>query len=151
MDAWDAAWSGRDSAAFLRICTPEIHYEDPLTLTPLEGLEALGAHAAQIWESFPDARLEPLGPRIVDGDLISAPAKLLATNRAPLGGLPATNRFVVVPMIFYCELRERRLARVRAFFDLYDAGVQLGLLPARGTFGGRALMMLRGFGLRPGR
>jgi hypothetical protein len=37
---------------------------------------------------------------------------------------------------------------VRAFFDAYDAAVQLGVLPARGTFGERALLMLRGFGLR---
>ena len=41
-----------------------------------------------------------------------------------------------------------RLWRVRAFYDLYDAGVQLGLLPRRGTLGERALLMLRGFGLR---
>jgi len=41
-----------------------------------------------------------------------------------------------------------RLLRVRAFFDLYGAGVQLGLLPARRTLGERALLLLRGFGLR---
>jgi hypothetical protein len=37
---------------------------------------------------------------------------------------------------------------VRAFFDLYDAAVQLGVLPAHGGMGERALMLLRGFGLR---
>ena len=37
---------------------------------------------------------------------------------------------------------------MRAFYDLYDAGVQFGLLPRRGTLGERALLMLRGFGLR---
>ena len=38
---------------------------------------------------------------------------------------------------------------VRAFFDLYEAGVQLGILPARGErLGERALLMLAGFGLR---
>jgi hypothetical protein len=42
------------------------------------------------------------------------------------------------------------LWRVRAFFDLYDAAIQLGVLPRPGSVGQRALMLLRGFGLRAG-
>ena len=37
---------------------------------------------------------------------------------------------------------------MRAFYDPYGAGVQLGLLPRRGTLGERALLMVRGFGFR---
>jgi steroid delta-isomerase-like uncharacterized protein len=154
LDGWQAAWSGKSQAAFASVCSPDVHYEDPLTDEPLEGPAALGAHAARLWAGFPDARVETLGARVVNGSLVAAPAKLLATNREPLEGLPATNRFLVVPVIFYCELTgptHPRIARVRAFFDLYDAGVQLGILPGRGTLGGKALLMLRGFGLRSGR
>jgi hypothetical protein len=43
-----------------------------------------------------------------------------------------------------------RLLRARAFFDLHDAGMQLGVFPRPGTAGQRALLMLRGFGLRNG-
>jgi steroid delta-isomerase-like uncharacterized protein len=154
MDAWEAAWSGKDPAAFASLCSLDVHYEDPLTDEPLDGPAALGAHAARLWAGFPDARLETLGGRVVEGTLVAAPAKLVATHREQLDGLPATNRFIVVPVIFYCELIDPthpRIARVRAFFDLYGAGVQLGILPARGTLGGKALLMLRGFGLRSGR
>ena len=72
------------------------------------------------------------------------------THRGDLPRLPATRRGVSVHVVLYCELDTRRelLWRVRAFFDLYDAGVQLGLLPRHGTLGERALLMLRGFGLR---
>ena len=37
--------------------------------------------------------------------------------------------------ILYCELDEARtrLWRVRAFFDLYDAAIQLGVLPKPGS------------------
>jgi len=151
LDAWEAAWSGKDPQVFASICSPDVHYEDPLTDEPLDGPAALAEHAERLWAGFPDARLETLGARVIDGNLVSAPAKLLATNRAPLEGLPATNRFIVVPVIFYCQLRGERILRVRAFFDLYDAGVQLGILPGRGTLGSKALLMLRGFGLRAGR
>ncbi len=151
IDAWEAAWSGKEPAAFARVCSEQIHYEDPLVGEPLEGIEALCQHASRLWSAFPDARLEKLSDRLSDGRFVAAPSKLLATHREPLDGLPATNRFIVVPGIFYCEIEHGKLLRVRAFFDLYDTAVQLGILPGRGTLGEKALMMLRGFGLRAGR
>ena len=151
IDGWEAAWSGREEAAFRKVCAQKVHYEDPLTPEPLEGVEELGQHASRLWAAFPDARLERTGERLTDQRFVAAPSKLLGTHRAPLNGLPATNRFLVVHCIFYCELRRGRLLRVRAFFDLYDAATQLGVLPGRGTLGEKALLMLRGFGLRSGR
>ncbi len=151
IDGWERAWSGRDAGAFAALCAPELHYEDPLTAEPLEGLGELIGHAERLWEGFPDARLQRTGARLADGRYVAAPCKLLGTHRAPLGGLPATNRFVVLHCVFYCELGRGRLLRVRGFFDLYDAATQLGVLPARGTLGEKALLMLRGFGLRAGR
>jgi steroid delta-isomerase-like uncharacterized protein len=150
IDGWEAAWSGKDEAAFATVCSRKIHYEDPLTSEPLEDLEQLGRHAARLWAAFPDARLEQTGERLTNERYVAAPCKLLATHRAALDGLPATNRFLVVHCIFYCEIRRNRLLRVRGFFDLYDAATQLGVLPARGTMGEKALLVLRGFGLRAG-
>jgi steroid delta-isomerase-like uncharacterized protein len=150
-DGWEAAWSGKDPDAFAELCNPRIHYEDPLTGEPLEGPEELGRHASRLWTAFPDARLERTGERLTDKRYVAAPAKLLATHKASLEGLPATNKFVVVHCVFYCELERERLLRVRAFFDLYDAATQLGVLPARGTLGEKALLVLRGFGLRGAR
>jgi steroid delta-isomerase-like uncharacterized protein len=151
IDAFQDAWSGKDPAAFAALCTHDIHYEDPVTAEPLEGPDELGRHATRLWAAFPDARMERTGERLSNERFVAAPCKLLATHRAPLEGLPASNKFIVVHCVFYCELRHERLLRVRAFFDLYDAAVQLGVLPGRGTLGERALLMLRGFGLRPGR
>lgn len=148
IDAWEAAWSGKEAGAFDDLCAAGFHYEDPLTPEPLEGVGALIAHAERLWAAFPDARLERAGARLTDGSFVAAPSKLLGTHRAPLEGLPPTNRFVVVHCVFYGELDRGRLRRVRAFFDLYDAATQLGVLPGRGSLGEKALLMLRGFGLR---
>jgi steroid delta-isomerase-like uncharacterized protein len=151
IDGWEAAWSGKDPGAFEPLCAPGVHYEDPLTDEPLEGAEALGRHADRLWAAFPDARLERTGDRLTNDHYVAAPSKLLGTHRAALEGLPATNRFIVVHCVWYCELRREKLFRVRGFFDLYDAATQLGVLPGRGTMGEKALLMLRGFGLRAGR
>jgi steroid delta-isomerase-like uncharacterized protein len=151
IDAWEAAWSSRDADAFAEICAEGFQYEDPLLAEPLDGPEALAAHAERLWAGFPDARVQKIGARLSDGRFVAAPSKLLATNKEPLEGIPATNKFIVVPCVFYCELDQGKLLRVRAFFDLYDAATQLGILPGRGTLGEKALLMLRGFGLRAGR
>ena len=73
-------------------------------------------------------------------------AQLREANRK-LEGLAATNRSVVLHVVFFAELRDGRLFRVRAFFDAYGAAVALGVLPRAGTLGEKALLMLRGFGL----
>jgi steroid delta-isomerase-like uncharacterized protein len=147
-DAWEAAWSGRDADAFAALCDPDdFHYEDPLTPEPLETADALGRHAERLWAGFPDARMQGTGKRLADGAFVAAPVKVLATHRAPLEGLPPTGRFLIVHGVIYAEVRGDRLHRVRVFFDLYDAAVQLGVLPKPGTLGEKALLMLRGFGL----
>ena len=151
IDDWEAAWSGKDEAAFGAVCSSKIHYEDPLTSEPLDGLDQFLRHPTRLWQAFPDARVEQTGERLTNDRFVAAPCKLLATHRAALEGLPATNRFVVVHCVFYCEIRRNRLLRVRGFYDLYDAATQLGILPGHGTMGEKALLMLRGFGLRAGR
>jgi steroid delta-isomerase-like uncharacterized protein len=150
VDRWQAAWAGRDRRAFREVCTPDVHYEDPLCGEPLEGPEAVADHAARLWATFPDVRVERTGERLADGRYVAAPCKVLGTHRGELEGLPATGRFVVVHLVCYLELdgARERLFRARSFFDAYDAAVQLGVLPAHGTLGERALLMLRGFGLR---
>ena len=151
MDGWEAAWAGRDPGAFGELCTAGLHYEDPVTTVPLEGPGALGEHAERLWTAFPDVRIERAGDRLANERFVAAPVKVAGTNTATLGDLPATHRFLVVHVLFYCELQHGRLHRVRCFLDLVDAGRQLGLMPARGGLGERALLMLRGFGLRRGR
>ncbi len=150
LDRWEAAWSGRDAAAFAPLCDPAVQYEDPFTPAPLIGADELAGHAERLWQGFPDVRVERAGERLADpaGRFAAAPCKLAGTHRGALEGLPPTRRFVVVHGVVYAELRAGRLLRVRAFFDRYEAAVQLGVLPASGTLGERALLMLRGFGLR---
>ena len=150
-DAWERAWSGRDKRAFKPLCHEDVHYEDPLTPEPLEGHKAIARHAQRLWAAFPDARMQRTGERTLNGPYVAAPVKVLATHRREVAGLAATNRFMIVHAVLYCELRDGRLLRIRAFFDLYGAAVQLGVLPRPGTLGEKALLMLRGFGFRSGR
>ena len=149
-----AAWSAADVGAELAAtCAPDLHYEDPLTLKgPLRGPGALTEHAVRLRTAAPDARLQSAGERLTDGRFVAVPARLEGTHSGEVDGFPPSGRAVSVHVVLYCELDEAgtRLWRVRAFFDLYDAAIQLGVLPKPGSMGERALFLLRGFGLRSG-
>ena len=147
-DAWERAWSGRDAAAFEPLCADEFAYEDPLTPEALHGVSAVAGHARTLWRAFPDARVNTTGERLTDGRYACAPCKVLGTHRGAIGGLTPTGRFVVVHAVVYAELQGDRLLRARAFFDVNGVATDLGLMPKPGTVGEKALLLLRGFGLR---
>ncbi|HWK30330.1 MAG TPA: ester cyclase [Solirubrobacter sp.] len=146
-DAWERAWSGRDPGAFAAVCVEAVHYEDPLT-PPLVGVDALAGHARRLWTAAPDARVSTTGARLSDGTFACAPCRVAGTHTGPLGRVSATGRAVDVHALVYAELDDGRFLRVRVFFDAYAAAMALGVLPKPGTAGERALLMLRGFGIR---
>jgi steroid delta-isomerase-like uncharacterized protein len=154
LERYLAAWSAADFGAELAAtCAPDLHYEDPLTFRgPLHGPGALAEHVARLRTAAPDARLDGAGATLTDGRFVAAPVRLRGTHSGELESFPATGREVSVHAVLYCELDEARtrLWRIRAFFDLYDAAIQLGVLPKPGSIGERALLLLRGFGLRAG-
>ena len=103
-----------------------------------EGPDALADHAARLWAAFPDARVERTGERLTDGRFVAAPCKVLGTHRGELerpAARPGASSSCTPSSTASSTPTRERLWRVRAFFDVYDAAVQLGVLPARGTLG----------------
>lgn len=146
---WAAAWEG--NGRFGECCTPDVGYEDPLAVDPLDGLDRLERHAGRVRRAIPDLRVERQGAPLSGGPgegFACLPWRLAGTHRGEIAGLPATDRFLVVHGVHYAELSDGMVRRARGFFDLYDVAVQLGLVPGRGSLAESTLLMLRGFGLR---
>jgi hypothetical protein len=145
-DTWRAGWHG---AGFEACCTPDVSYEDPVAVDLLRGVDALDAHAARLRQAFPDLRVEATAQPLVREAHACGPWRAVGTHRGDLGQmLPASDRFVTIHGLHYLELSDGAVRRARGFFDLYDAAVQLGMLPSRGGLGESALLLLRGFGVR---
>lgn len=144
-DRWIDAWR---TGEFARVCTVDVHYEDPATRNPLSGLGVLEAHWRGLRDAFPDLRVDRTGPRVGDDHYACVPWRAVGTHRGPLAALPGSNREVTLHGVHFIELTDGRIRRARGFFDLYEAAIQLGLLPGHGSLGETALLMLRGFGLR---
>jgi steroid delta-isomerase-like uncharacterized protein len=151
-DAWEAAWSGGDPGAFRPLCAPDLHYEDPLTLEPLHGVDAFTGHVERLWRAFPDVAVTSAGARLWDGRFAAFPVHVAAHNTGSLDGLPASHRRVEVRAVFWCELdlTRTRVWRVHTLFDVYGPAVTLGLLPRPGSLRNRAVLALQGYGLRLG-
>ena len=121
----------------------------PGTREPLSGPgRARGRTPAWLLDAFPDLRVERTGPRVGDEHYACVPWRAAGTHQGQLAALPGSNRFVTLHGVHFIELADGRARRARGFFDLYEAGIQLGLLPGRGSLGETALLLLRGFGLR---
>jgi SnoaL-like polyketide cyclase len=145
-ERWRTGWEG---AGFEGCCTPDVSYEDPVAVDLLRGVDALDRHAATLRAAFPDLRVEATAPPLLRGTHACVPWRALGTHRGDIGQmLPAGDRFVTIHGLHYLELTDGAVRRARGFFDLYDAAVQLGLLPSRGGLGETALLLLRGFGVR---
>ena len=144
-DRWLAAWT---TGEFAPVCTADVQYEDPATREPILGIDPLAHHSRSVHDAFPDLRIERTGPRIGDERYACIPWRATGTHRGPLAALPGSNRFVTLHGVHFVELTDGRIRRARGFFDLYEAGIQLGLLPSRGSLGETAMLLLRGFGLR---
>jgi hypothetical protein len=143
---WRASWQ---TGGFEACCTPDVGYEDPVTVEPLHGTEALEDLAAGVRGALPDLQLEATSPALGRDGFACLPWRAVGTHAGDIGTLlPATNRFVTLHGLHYVELSDGLVRRARGFFDLYDAAVQLGMLPARGGLGEAALLLVRGFGLR---
>ncbi|HWI23087.1 MAG TPA: ester cyclase [Baekduia sp.] len=143
-----AALSG-EHEAFAECCAVDVHYEDPLSQGALTGLYSLAEHAAALRRSFVDVRIDRSGPELADDGHVAAPLRLQGVHAESLGQFPATGKPVTVQAILLAEVQpDGRLRRIRVFFDLYDSGRQLGLLPKPGSAAERAMLLARGFGLR---
>jgi steroid delta-isomerase-like uncharacterized protein len=139
---------GFEGRGFAGVCTPDVHYEDPIAIEPLTGPDALDRHAVTLHTAIPDLRVGRASAALGDGRNMCIPWHLTGTHSGELDALPATHKQVSLHGLHYLELSDGAVRRARGFFDLYDAAGQLGLLPARGGLGETALLLLRGFGVR---
>ena len=136
LDAFQDGWHDPTAEAFAACCADAMHYEDPLTAEPLRGAGRLAAHVVAIRRAVPQLRIERAGPRLHEGTARrgAVPASGVQTGpaRVAAGERPRDrpHRHLVV--------RARAMgasARVRAVFDAYALGVQVGLLPRGGGAG----------------
>jgi steroid delta-isomerase-like uncharacterized protein len=147
-----AAWNSHDPDRLLALMSEDIVYDDTAWPTQMHGHSGVRPFLESVWRASPDLTFELVeGPYLVPGKPKAAfHWRGTATFTGPLeppGFAPTGGRAVFEGVDFH-EYRDGKLARLRIDFDLMDFSRQVGLIPAYGSRGERALARLQRLGAR---
>jgi steroid delta-isomerase-like uncharacterized protein len=137
LERYQAAWNGRDAQAMAPLLTDDIVWADPALPVPARGIAEVQEFMRTSWGAFPDLRFgEPDPPHLtIAGNKVAWAWWMEGTSLgeiAPPGFAPTGQRMHVDGVDLW-EMRDGRIARYRAFYDMNDLARQLGILPPAGS------------------
>ena len=131
------AWNSFDASRIAPLVTDDIVWRDPALPQPARSAAEIQAFMQASWVAFPDLRFSDSEPRhlSVDGDTVAWGWQMTGTMRGPLDppGFAPTNRTMTVEGVDTWLMRDGRIARYRAYYDMNDVARQLGIAPEPGS------------------
>jgi steroid delta-isomerase-like uncharacterized protein len=147
VDRYSVAWNGCDTDAMARLLTDDIVWADPALPEPAHGISEVQEFMRASFRAFPDLRFsEPDPPAItVNGDLVLWVWHMEGTHRGEISppGFAPTGRTLAVDGVDQWTMRDGRIARYRAFYDMNDLARQLGIVPPSGSRAERGMVALQ--------
>jgi steroid delta-isomerase-like uncharacterized protein len=144
---YQAAWNDHDPAAMAALLTDDIVWEDPALGEPACGVAAVQEFMRGSWIGFPDLRFDESDHphRTAGGDQIAWRWRMRGTMTGPLDppGFAPTGQAMEVEGVDLWTLRDGRICRYRAFYDMNDVARQLGIAPPAGSRGEKAMVALQ--------
>jgi steroid delta-isomerase-like uncharacterized protein len=129
------------------LLTDDIVWSDPALPAPVYGIPAVQDFMRASFRTFSDLRFsEPDPPHFtVTGDLVAWEWRMegTMTGAADPPGFAPTGKSVRIDGVDLWTMRDGRIARYQAFYDMTDVARQLGLMPERGSAGERAMVALQ--------
>ena len=135
--AYVEAWNACDTDAMAGLVTDDVIWADPALAAPARGVAELQEFMRASFRAFPDLTFgEPDPPGLaVSDDQVMWAWFMEGTNRGGIDppGFSPTGRRMRVEGIDYWVMRDGRIARYRAFYDMNDLARQLGIVPEAGS------------------
>jgi steroid delta-isomerase-like uncharacterized protein len=141
------AWNSCDTDAMAQLVTEDIVWADPALPEPARGVAAVQEFMRTSFRAFPDLRFgEPDPPALaVTGDVVLWSWYMEGTNRGAIDppGFAPTGRRMRADGVDQWTMRDGRIARYRAFYDMNDVARQLGIVPPQGSRAERGMVALQ--------
>ena len=148
-----AAFNAHDADGFVGVMAEDIVFEHSAAPAPMHGRAEVGAfYEGTIWRAFPDLTLE-----LVDGPFFHPHAPRVSMNWLAVGthaglldppGLAPTGKRAEMDVREIAEIRNGMLSLIRLKVDMLDVMRQLGVFPAPGSRGERAMAMAQRLQMR---
>lgn len=142
-----AAFSAHDPDDFVALMTEDVFIEHSAAPAPLHGRGEVKAFYTNMWRGYPDMTLE-----LMDGPFFHRHASRISLNWRAVGthtgqldppGLAPTGKRVEFDVREIAEIRDGLVSRIRIVVDMMDVMRQLGMFPARGSQGERAIALMQ--------
>ena len=141
------AWNDHDAAAIADLVTDDVVWEDPALAAPARGAAAVQEFMRAAWLGFPDLRFDETDQphRTASGDQVAWRWRMRGTMSGPLDppGFAPTGRSMEIEGVDLWTMRDGRIARYRAFYDMNEVARQLAIAPASGSRAERAMVRLQ--------
>jgi steroid delta-isomerase-like uncharacterized protein len=141
------AWNDHDAAVMADLVTDDVVWEDPALAVPARGSAAVQEFMLAAWLGFPDLRFDETDQphRTASGDQVAWRWRMRGTMSGPLDppGFAPTGRAMEIEGVDLWTMRDGRIARYRAFYDMNEVARQLGIAPASGSRAERAMVRLQ--------
>jgi steroid delta-isomerase-like uncharacterized protein len=141
------AWNGCDTDAMAQLIAEDVEWADPALPEPARGVAAVQEFMRASCRAFPDLRFGEPDPPVcaVTGDVVLWAWYMEGTHRGPLDppGFAPTGRRMRIDGFDQWTMRDGRIARYRAFYDMNDVARQLGIVPAPGSRAERGMVALQ--------
>ena len=142
-----AAWNDHDPGAMAELITEDIVWEDPSLPWPALGVGAVQYFMLGSWVGFPDLRFDETDSphRTAEGDQVAWRWRMRGRMSGPLDppGFAPTGRSMEVEGVDLWTMRDGRIARSRAFYDVNDLARQLAIAPPPGSRAEKAMVRLQ--------
>jgi steroid delta-isomerase-like uncharacterized protein len=141
------AWNDHDAAPIADLVTDDVVWEDPALAVPARGPAAVQEFMRAAWRGFPDLRFDETDHphRTASGDQVAWRWRMRGTMSGPLDppGFAPTGRSMEIEGVDLWTMRDGRIARYRAFYDMNEVARQLRIAPASGSRAERAMVRLQ--------
>ena len=140
---WFDAWNTHEPDRVLELLTDDVEVRDDSWPTTMHGHAEVREFLEALWRAIPDMTFELLdSPYVIPGEPRAAlhwRGSGTFTGRMDPPGFAPTGKRWEVDGVDFQEYRDGRICKLRVAFDVMTLSRQLGLMPATGSRGERAM------------